>query len=221
MVGLPNRIFPGYCFVGSGLTIVLSVIYFLDAMADLQTALSPPKVRLTEIFSTFLAISLSSIGGGLQAWARRLLVERKRWLTEAEFIDLLGLCQLLPGPNVVNVSICTGRMLAGPQGALAAVLGLLGVPVLIAMVMGYAMVAFGTVTQVQHALHAMAVVAAGFSLHMALSMAKRHDRKPWGVLVTLVAFALLAGLHWPLWWVVGLLGPLSYLAAWRAYRRQA
>ena len=50
-------------------------------------------------------------------WARRMLVEERRWLTAQEFTDLFGLCNFLPGPNIVNVSVVVGARFDGPRGA--------------------------------------------------------------------------------------------------------
>ena len=62
-----------------------------------------PKVGVFAIFLTFSRVTLSSFGSPL-FWARRALVERQHWLTEREFVDLLALGQLLPGPNVLNLA---------------------------------------------------------------------------------------------------------------------
>ena len=64
---------------------------------------SPPKVGVLEIFLVFMAMGLSGFGGVLP-FVRRTLVERRSWLTPNEFTEVLGLSQLLPGPNVVNIS---------------------------------------------------------------------------------------------------------------------
>src|SRR4051812_12958522 len=87
---------------------------------------------LSDLFWGFAGASLRSFGGVLP-WAERLIVEERGWMTQAEFTDVLGLCQFLPGPNVVNVSIVLGRRLRGARGALAASLGLLVPSFLVAM----------------------------------------------------------------------------------------
>jgi chromate transporter len=69
-----------------------------------QTESQKPRVSRSALFLTFSRISLSSFGGAL-FWTRRGLVERQRWLTEREFVDLLTLGQLLPGPNVLNLTV--------------------------------------------------------------------------------------------------------------------
>lgn len=188
-------------------------------MADSSSLVADGKVSHTELFTTFLAISMSSIGGGLQAWVRRILVERKGWLSEAEFVDMIGLCQLLPGPNVVNASIYTGERLRGAWGAASAFLGLMLVPLALMLVLGYGIVSYGDHPMVQGALHGMSVMAAGFTASIALRLTFQHDRRWFGIAVSVVAFVTLGVLQWPLIWVIALLGPISFLASWLTYRR--
>ena len=78
----------------------------------------------TQLFITFTFIGLSGFGGVLP-WARRTLVEQKKWLNAQEFNGLLGVCQLVPGPNIVNLAVCVGERFGGMRGAFAAVAGLM------------------------------------------------------------------------------------------------
>jgi chromate transporter len=71
-----------------------------------------PRITPWELFLTFSRISVSAVGGAI-FWTRRGLVERQRWLTEREFVDLLTLGQLLPGPNVLNLTVMVGHRFAG------------------------------------------------------------------------------------------------------------
>ncbi len=72
-------------------------------------ARAPARISTLQLFLGFLKIGLSGFGG-VMPFARRMLVEEQRWLTEVEFLDVLSLSQFLPGPNVVNVSIIVGRL---------------------------------------------------------------------------------------------------------------
>src|SRR5579863_6568850 len=76
-----------------------------------------------DLFLAFLTVGLSGFGGVLP-FARRMLVERRAWLSQAQFNETLALCQTLPGPNIVNVSVVVGARFAGVAGAVAAVTGL-------------------------------------------------------------------------------------------------
>ena len=81
-----------------------------------QTESHKPRVSRLDLFLTFSRISLSSFGGAI-FWARRQLIDRQRWLTEREFVDVLTLGQLLPGPNVLNLTVMVGYRFAGWTGA--------------------------------------------------------------------------------------------------------
>ena len=73
--------------------------------------------------------------GGVLPWARRTLVERDKILTSEEFSAILGICQIVPGPNIMNLAVCVGSRFAGVRGALAAVLGLTIGPVLLVLLL--------------------------------------------------------------------------------------
>ena len=93
-----------------------------------QTKLQRLNISRFASFLTFSRISLSSFGGAI-FWARRELVERRRWLSEREFVEMYTLGQLLPGPNVLNLTVMVGYRFAGWTGAAAAVRRLLGLAV--------------------------------------------------------------------------------------------
>ena len=87
---------------------------------------APPQ-SLRELFLGFLSIGWRSFGG-VMPWAHRVLVEERRWMTEADFAETIGLCQFLPGPNIGNASIVLGKRWFGLSGALVAFLGLFALP---------------------------------------------------------------------------------------------
>ncbi len=177
----------------------------------------PPKIGALDIFLAFAQISISGFGGVL-FWARRVLVEQRRWLSDREFVDLLALGQLLPGPNVFNVAIMIGDRYAGLRGVFAATAGFMGVPFLI--VIGIAMLyeRYETLPLVQSGLSGMSAVAVGLLIANGIKMAMvlpRHWR-PW--LFGLLAFAGVGALRWPLISVLAVLAPLAVATAWRRGR---
>jgi len=172
------------------------------------------RVSHLALFLTFSRVSLSSFGGAL-FWVRRGLVEQQRWLTEREFVELLTIAQLLPGPNVLNLTVMVGHRFAGWTGAAAAAAGYLGWPCLVVIGMGVLYERYGALPQVQQALAGMSSVAAGLLLATVIKLATvlpRHWR-PW--LFGLLAFAGVGILRWSLLWVVGALAPLAVAAAWK------
>jgi chromate transporter len=89
-------------------------------------SVAPPRT-LAELFFGFLSIGWRSFGG-VMPWAHRVMVEERRWMTEADFAETIGLCQFLPGPNIGNASIVLGKRWFGLSGALVAFLGLFALP---------------------------------------------------------------------------------------------
>ena len=179
-----------------------------------QTESHPPSVSRFALFLTFSRVSLSSFGGAL-FWARLGLVERQRWLTEREFVDLLTLGQLLPGPNVLNLTVMVGYRFGGWTGAAAAVAGFLGGPCLVVVGMGVLYQHYGALPQVQRALAGMSIVAAALLLSTVIKLAMvlpRHWR-PW--LFGMLAFVGVGVMRWPLLWVIGALAPWAVVMAWQ------
>jgi chromate transporter len=172
-----------------------------------------PQVSRFALFLTFSRVSLSSFGGAL-FWSRRALVERQRWLTEREFVDLLALGQLLPGPNVLNLTVMVGYRFAGWAGAAVSVAGYLGWPCLVVIGMGVLYQQYGALPQVQQALGGMSKVAAGLLLATVIKLAMVLPRRwrPW--LFGMLAFTGVGVFRWPLLWVMGALAPFAIATAW-------
>lgn len=149
------------------------------------------------LFRGFARVGLSGFGGVLP-WARRLLVDTERWLTAEEFNVLLGLCQFLPGPNVVNLAVAVGVRFCGWRGAVAGAFGLMLGPFLIALVLGVLYGLYGELPAVQSILYGVTLVGAGLiiatGMRMGLNVKQRAVYWPFA----LVAFAALVILRWPL-----------------------
>ncbi|HET7668825.1 MAG TPA: chromate transporter [Burkholderiales bacterium] len=172
----------------------------------------PRDVR--EIFLTFARIGLSGFGGVL-FWMRRVLIQEKRWVTDEELLEGLAIGQILPGPNVYNLSFMIGYRFAGLRGAFAAVGGLLAAPVVILVCLGLLYRVFSSVPFVHNALAGMAAVAAGLLLSSAVGMAAALPRRfvPW--LFMVAAFVAVGVLRWPLIYVILGLAPVAVLVAWQ------
>ncbi len=173
-----------------------------------------PRVSRFALFLAFSRIGLSAFGGAL-FWARRELVGKQRWLTEREFVDLLTLSQLLPGPNVLNLAVMLGYRFGSWTGAAAAVAGFLGWPCLLVLGIGSLYQHYGAVQQVQRALAGMSIVAAGLLLATVIKLAMVLPRRwrPW--LFGTLAFVGVGVMRWPLLWVLGALAPWAVFAAWK------
>ncbi len=187
-------------------------------MADHPPAGAPIPTH-AELFLAFFRITLSGFGGALP-WARRMLVEQKEWLTPQEFNDVYALCQLLPGPNVVNLAAIFGSRARGAGGAIAAWAGFLLLPFSVMVAAAVLYGSYGEVRAVRGVLSGMAPAAAGLLLATAAKMAVPIFRRRGAAAAIVVAVALAIGvMGWPLLYVLLALTPLSIMAsAWTARR---
>lgn len=182
-----------------------------------ESAARPGPANAWALFRTFARISLYGFGGVL-AWTYRILVEERRWMTDAEFNEMLALAQFLPGPNIVNFSVVFGSRLYGPAGAVAALGGLLGVPLVVVIAMGAVYARFGELAALRGALSGVSAAAAGMIIAVVAKLSKPLFVRPFAVgpLIAVICFVAIGVLRWPLVWVLVVLAPLSVaLAYWR------
>ena len=185
----------------------------MEAVSAAPELTDPREVTLAALFLGFLRVALSGFGGVL-AWARRMIVEERRWLSEQEFTAMLGLCQFLPGGNIVNLSIQVGARFRGPPGAVAALCGLMLAPMAIVLVLGMLYGAFGGTGVVRGVFSGISAAAAGLVIATALKMARPLWPKPVVLGFGVAAFAAVGVLRWPMVEVLAVLAPLSVAAAW-------
>jgi chromate transporter len=175
-----------------------------------------PAARITPfaLFVAFTRITMTSFGGAL-FWSRRALVERYRWLSEQEFVELLALAQMLPGATGVNLAVVIGYRFGGWRGAAASLAGFLAAPCVIITVLGALHAHYGSLPLVKSALAGMSAVAVGLLLATAVRVATVLQRRwrPW--VLVLLAFTAVGVMRWPFLAVVGVLAPVSIFASWK------
>jgi chromate transporter len=171
----------------------------------------------SDLFVSFTWLALQGFGGVL-AVAQRVLCEDKRWVTKEEFLELLAVGQVLPGPNVCNIALMVGDRFFGWRGAFAALGGMMAVPLLIVMALAVLYVEYAANPLVASALRGMGAVAAGLIVGTALKLAPALRRNPMGVPVCtafgVATFVLVALLRYPLVWVLLGLGAIACTVAW-------
>jgi len=170
-----------------------------------------------DLFWTFTSLSLQGFGGVL-AIAQRELVERKRWMTREQFVETLSVSQVLPGPNVVNLSLMIGDRHFGLRGAFSALAGMLLIPLLLVLAITALYAQFASHPMVSGALRGMGSVSAGLVIATAFKLAVTLRRGPMGVPLSVlfgaVTFVAVGLLRWPLIWVLLSLGPVGIALAW-------
>jgi chromate transporter len=171
---------------------------------------------VTDLFLAFAKMAVCGFGGVL-AWSRRIIVQERGWLTAEEFNEQLALCQVLPGGNILNFSVMYGSRCAGVPGALAALLGLIGPPMVLMILAGILYRHYGALPALRGMFASLAAAAAGLLVATATQMVRAtiKDRLRPAHLVTLATFLAAGVLRWPLLLVLAVLMPVSIALAWR------
>ena len=150
-------------------------------------------------------------------FARRMLVEERRWLSAEEFTDVLSLCQLLPGPNIVNVAVCVGARYQGVRGAVAAFAGLMTAPFFVMLALGALYTEYGDLPAVSAVFRGISAAAAGLVVAMGLKMAASRRLRTAMASFAVLTFIGIGLMRMPLVLFLLSVAPLSVMATlWRA-----
>lgn len=174
------------------------------------------------LYLAFQRLALQGFGGVLPV-AHRELVDRLGWLSPQEFVELLALCQVLPGPNIVNLALVFGDRHFGLRGAFAAASGLLALPLLLVLMVATAYRSLPDNPWLSGALRGMGAVAAGLVISTAVklwgTLKNSPIGRPAGVMLAVGTWVTVGWLRWPMVWVVLVLGSASTAWAWWCLRR--
>ena len=196
-----------------------------DQQVKAQQPSSPTSLR--DLFVAFTLLAMQGFGGVL-AVAQRELCDRRQWLTQAEFLQLLSTAQVLPGPNVCNLSLMIGDKFFGWRGALVALSGMIAAPLVLLLSLAWALTQAHQVghwqSTIQGALSGVATVAAGQIIGTVLKLSaplKEHALgAPLCALLAVAAFLMMTWLHWPLVWILlGLGGSTCLYTYWTLKQR--
>jgi chromate transporter len=181
----------------------------------------PQPQSLTDLFVSFTLLALQGFGGVL-AVVQRELVEKKRWMTREEFVEEWAVAQIMPGPNVVNLSLMIGHRYFGLRGALAALAGMLTVPLLVVLMLALVYAQFAGHAGVAGALRGMGAVAAGLIAATGMKLMGALKLHPLGlplcILLAVLCFVGIALLRLPLVYVLLGLGLVACTLTWRKLR---
>lgn len=185
---------------------------------------APPDIHCRQLFVAFTLLALQGFGGVL-AVAQRELCERRKWLSHDEFVELLSVAQVLPGPNICNMAVMIGDRFAGTRGALSALAGMMLLPLILVLALTAVYAHFADLPAVAGALKGMTAVSAGLIIGTGLKLAPSLRNNPLGLSLCLWlvvgTFVLVAILRWPLLWVMPGMGlPACYLV-WFLLKKRA
>lgn len=190
-----------------------------DAAAVPLTGQSHPQpASPRELFVAFTGLALQGFGGVL-AVVQRELVEKKRWLTPDEFLEDWAVAQVMPGPNVINLALMLGDRYFGLRGAVAAVAGMLAVPLVVILALAVLYAHFANHPQVAGALRGMGAVSGGLIAATGIKLLPQLRQHPLGFAVCLafivLTFVLIGVLKLPLGWVLLIVGGTTCVWTWR------
>ena len=184
---------------------------------DNMTQSSQPTTK-TELFWAFTWLALQGFGGVL-AVAQRVLVEQRQWLSTEEFAEEWAAAQVLPGPNMVNMSIMLGERYFGWRGALSAFAGIMAAPTILTLLLATVYAHFSDHPAVAGALQGMSAVAAGLIAATGLKLLASFKKHPLPLALNLTFTATMflgvALWHQPLVLVLLPMAALSYVMTWR------
>jgi chromate transporter len=175
---------------------------------------APRNPSVLDLFTGFFIVGVCGFGGVLP-WARRMIIEQRKWLTPAEFTEMLGLCQFLPGGNIMNVTIVLGSRFHGVAGAIAAFVGLMTAPVAIVIGLGAVYDHYAYLPPVRRAFVALSAAAAAYLLATAWKIASPLRGRPLAIAIAVATFVAIAILRVPLAAAMPLLAVGSTFLLWR------
>ncbi|MRD48076.1 chromate transporter [Caenimonas koreensis] len=189
----------------------------MTSPADTPEPARAQPESLSDLFFSFTVLALQGFGGVL-AVVQRELVEKKKWMTQEEFVEEWAVAQIMPGPNVVNLALMIGDRYFGLKGALVAVAGMLCFPLLVVLGLALVYAQYAGNPQVAGALRGMGAVAAGLIAATGMKLMNALGKHPLGLalcaLFGIATFIGIALLRWPLAYVLIGLGGLSCIATY-------
>jgi chromate transporter len=187
-----------------------------------QAPLHQPRSK-TDLFISFTLLALQGFGGVL-AVVQRVLVEEKRWMTREQFVEDWAVAQIMPGPNVVNLSLMIGGRYFGLAGALAGLAGMLTAPLIVALLLAMAFGGVSDAAWAQGALRGMGAVSAGLIAAVGLKLIGALRSNPMGmpvcIALALASFVGVGVMRWPLAYVLLVTGLLACGWAYLQLARQ-
>ncbi len=151
---------------------------------------------------------MSAAGGGI-VWARRIAVEKRRWISDEEFADIVSLCQFMPGPNIVGIAVCVGAKMRGAIGTIAALCGFLVIPWAVGLSFGLLYLEYAHLTVLRNILGGIAAAAAGLLIATGIRLLIPHRRRPAALLFAALSFGFVIFGRLPLLAVLFGLVPLG------------
>jgi chromate transporter len=187
--------------------------------AEPDPATSPRAVTVGRIFGAFVLIGATSFGGGVVAYLRASLVDKRRWVDDETFVEFLSISQTLPGLNATNMAILVGDRLRGAPGAVAAICGICLPGALLMYGMGMVYHQLGDRPLVTATLRGVAAAAVGLILATTVQVGRKSMNSLLDLVFVALAIVGVALLHVSVPYV--LLGVGALAVVWHRPRRES
>jgi chromate transporter len=174
-----------------------------------SAGLTKPNAPLADLFLQFLIVGAVSFGGGIIAYERILLVEKRKWLNADQFMAYLAISQTMPGLNSVNLAILTGDYLRGIKGSIIALLGLVLPGSAIILLLGLIYTALTDHAITVLLLTGIAAGATGLLAAVTHRIGDAHWKKPISLILIAATFVLMSIVKLPLLEVLAIMAPIS------------
>lgn len=165
--------------------------------------------QLLDIFVQFLIVGAVSFGGGIIAYERILLVEKRKWLSADEFMAYLAISQTMPGLNSVNLAVLAGDHFRGILGALIAVLGLILPGSIFVLAIGILYVSATDHPWMNFVLAGIAAAATGLLAAITYKIGSDHWQHLKSLLIIISTFLLMSVMKLSLPYVILIMAPIS------------
>jgi chromate transporter len=159
------------------------------SVAPDQQSLRP---SLGDLFIQFLLIGAISFGGGIIAYERILLVEKRKWLSSDEFMAFLAISQTMPGLNSVNLAVLSGDHLRGLAGVISATLGLIFPGSIFVLILGALYAANTDHPMANLVLAGIAAGACGLLAAITYRIGDQHWKQLKSIAIIAVTFCLMS-----------------------------
>lgn len=148
---------------------------------------------LLELFFAFLKIGAFSFGGGyaMLPFIEREVVRNNNWISKSEFVDVIGISQMTPGPVSINTATFVGYKMAGVLGSVFCTLGVVIVSFILVIIVSKVLIRFKENIIIQNALLGMKPVLIALVINAFLSVANDSYTDVKSIIITLIIGAML------------------------------
>ncbi len=190
----------------------------MDPSLDSPKTVSGRPLGKLELFMGFAEMGLCGFGG-VATIARHVIVDKRRWMSEHDYATLLGMGQILPGGNIINMTVMLGDRFQGPLGSIVALSGLMIMPLVILLSLTLVYDSYSSNPDVRAATIGAGAAAAGLVIGVGLKMGRALRLHPVHLGFAVVTFIAMGVMRLPFIATVIVLAPLCIAATFWMRRK--